>query len=299
MTVDDETIDILLPHYGDVEYLRLAVDSVRAQTDTRWRLICVDDASPSSAGHEWISSLDDPRIVAIRNEENLGVARNFARCLDLSTAEWFVMMGADDVMMPRYLETVRRAAARTPAADIVQPGVQVIDDDGKPAHPLPDLVKNLLRPRTRNGDRVLVGEPFAVSLARADWAYFPSLLWRRASVAVHGFDASYDVALDLALLLDIAMAGGTLRVTDDVCFQYRRHARSFSQATAVSGLRFDQERRFFQHYAGRLRSRGWNRAARVARRRTVSRLNAAAESVVALFGGRMRDARRLAAYVVR
>ncbi|KAA9152263.1 glycosyltransferase [Microbacterium lushaniae] len=299
MTVTDDVIDILLPYFGDLDYLRLAVESVRAQTDGAWRLVCVDDASPSMEGHEWIASLGDPRIVAVRNEVNLGVARNFARCLELSTADWFVMMGADDVMMPNYLETVRRATLRAPAADVIQPGVEVIDDDGIPARPLPDRVKSLLRPSTRSGDRVLAGEAFAASLARADWAYFPSLLWRRVSVSAQGFDASYDVALDLALLLDVAMAGGVLRVTDEVCFQYRRHARSFSQATATSGLRFEQERRFFQHYSELLHARGWHRASRIARQRLVSRLNAGAEMTAALVRGRIRDAGRLIRYVFR
>ena len=105
-------IDVMLPFYGDAAHFRAAVESVRAQDHPHWRLVCVDDAHPDPSTGRWLESLQDPRIEYHRNAENLGVARNFNRCLGLVTAPYFVMMGGDDLMRPDYLSTVAAAALR-------------------------------------------------------------------------------------------------------------------------------------------------------------------------------------------
>jgi len=290
--------DVMLPFYGEISQFRAAVDSVRAQTDEQWRLVCVDDHYPSLEPRDWLLSLNDPRIEYIRNDENLGVARNFSRCLSLVRSDHFVVMGGDDVMLPDYLATVQRIARRHPEADVIQPGVAVIDEDGRPARPLADRVKAALRPRVTEDERVLDAHEMAASLIRADWAYFPSITWRTRSAQAIGFDHRYEIALDLALLMDIALGGGSMVISDDVCFLYRRHRASASAVTASAGLRFAQERELFDAYARRFDDVGWHDAARIARRRVVSRLNAGSEVASALIGGRPRQAGRLLRYVL-
>ncbi len=293
-----DRVDVMLPFYGELAQLRVAVESVLAQTHTEFRLVCVDDAYPSDEPKEWILGLDDPRVEYVRNDGNLGVARNFTRCLELVQTDRFVMMGGDDFMMPDYLRTVVGIAQRNPDAAVIQPGVAVMDEQGRPSAPLADRVKALVRPRVRGAERTLAGEDLGARLARADWAYFPSLLWSTQAVRAHGFDERYAVALDLALLFDIVLAGGSLVLSDDVCFRYRRHRSSVSSATAHDGLRFAQERSLLDEYADRFARRGWPRAARVARRRIIPRLSAGATSAAALLAGRPADAWRLLRYVV-
>ncbi|WP_416778083.1 glycosyltransferase family 2 protein [Microbacterium lacticum] len=272
-----DTIDVMLPYFGDSAHFRLAVQSVLSQTFTRFRLVCVEDASPEGDAGEWIDSLHDPRVVHVRNERNLGVAGNFTLCLALVEADHFVMMGSDDLMLPNHLEVLDAARRRYPEADLIQTRVEIIDDEGRPSRPLPDIVKAALRPRTRRRDRELQGESFASSLTRADWAYFPSLLWRTERARRLGFDQRYAIALDLGLILDIALDGGRMVILDPLTFRYRRHRASASMAAARTGERFAQEREFFLAYALRFQEHGWTRAARIARHHVVSRLNAASE----------------------
>ena len=293
------SIDVMLPYYGDAPEFRAAVRSVRAQSFTDWRLVCVEDASEAGDASEWLSAIGDERIVHLRNERNLGIAGNFARCLSLVEASHFVMMGSDDLMLPLHLAALDSARFRHPRADLFQQGVRVIDANGQPASPLADRVKAALRPKTTHGDVTLVGERFAVSLTRADWAYFPSLLWRTSRAQELGFDARYEIALDLGLILDIALAGGAFIVSDDVTFEYRRHRASASMTTARSGERFAQERAFFLDYAARFSEHGWHRAARIARAHVISRLNAVTEIPGALRSGSFDGARRLLAHVLR
>ncbi|MCD2499737.1 MULTISPECIES: glycosyltransferase [Microbacterium] len=292
------TIDVMLPYYGDSELLRLAVQSVLAQTFTDWRLVCVDDGSPDGGIHDWLMSLHDERIVSMRNEANLGVAGNFSRCLELVQATHFTMMGSDDIMLPDHLAVLDAARRRYPDAQLLQPGVRVIDGDGRPALPLADRIKAMLRPRTDRHDVVLRGEEMATSLTRADWAYFPSLLWLTAPAQQVGFNRQYEIALDLGLILDLAMRGGSLVVLDPVTFEYRRHRASASMSAARSGERFAQEKRFFADYARTFQAHGWKRAAGVARRHVISRLNALSELPGALLSGGA-GASRLLRHAVR
>ncbi len=293
-----ERIDVMLPFYGDADLFRTAVESVRAQTYPHWRLVCVDDAHPSTAAGDWLRTLDDPRIEYRRNEANLGVAGNFNHCLELVTASHFTMMGGDDEMLPDFLERLDERRRADPDAAVIQCGVEVIDAAGRRYRPLPDRIKALVRPRVDAERRVLGGEEMATSLSRADWAYFPSLLWRTDLARAHGFDPRFAIALDLGLLLDIAIAGGTMVVCDPVTFRYRRHRDSVSSATARDGGRFVQERDFFRHYETRLRAAGYTRAAAVTRRHLISRLNALSCIPGALLSKDVRAALKLARYAL-
>jgi GT2 family glycosyltransferase len=268
------TIDIMMPFYGDPQLFRDAVESVRAQTDPDWRLVVIDDVYPDPEPGRWVSGLGDERIEYVRNEVNLGVSGNFSKAVDLVRSDHFVLMGCDDLLEPGYVEAVRTAIARHPDAAYLQPGVTVIADDGTPSLPLADRVKGWYAP-TVHEPVELTGERLAVSLLRGNWTYFPSICWTTEAVRRHGFDPDFDVVLDLALQLDIALDGGTLVVLPDRLFRYRRHAASVSSFTASDGTRFDEERAFFLDIKRRLRQHGWRRAARVAGAHWSSRLNAA------------------------
>lgn len=267
------TLDILLPFYGDVGYLKLAVGSILSQTDEDWRLMVVDDGYPDPEVARWFSGLGHPRVRYTRNPTNLGANRNYRHALSMASADWVVVMGADDVMLPSYVEEVKKLAVAHPRAAVIQPGVEVIDGDGRVVRPLADRVKTRLAPRA-GGVTELAGETLSASLLRANWTYFPSLCWRRALVTTIGFRRGLDVVQDLALLLDVAAGGGTLARGTDVVFGYRRHRDSDSTLRAVAGSRFAEERAFFRSVADEAGSRGWPRAARAARWHLTSRLNA-------------------------
>ena len=292
-------IDVILPYFGDHPQFRDAVRSVLAQTDPDWRLICVDDAHPQSSARDWVESLGDPRVSHLRNESNLGVAGNFSHCLALATAPWVMIMGSDDRMLPTHIETLRRRLSLREDVDIVQGGVTVIDENDRPVLPLADRIKALLRPRVRGEERILDSEELATSLTRADWAYFPSLAWRTERAQRLGFREEYAIALDLGLLLDVAIEGGRMLLHDEQTFEYRRHSASVSMAAARTGERFEQERRFFLDYAQRFREIGWRRTARIARSHLVSRLNALSEVVGAVRSGGVGAGARLVVHALR
>lgn len=269
------TVDVMLPFYGDPDLLRRAVRSVQDQTRTDWRLTVVDDGYPDDTVPPWFAALGDDRVRYRRNPARLGAQPNNRHCIEQVERAFFVMMGADDLMAPDYLDTVLDLHGRFPGAAVVQPGVAVIDGDDRPVRPLADRVKAVLAPSGR-GPRAVAGETLAVSLLRGNWLYNPSLCWRTAAVQGSGLPDSADV-FDLALPLQVVAGGGTVVLDDRVCFRYRRHRSSDSGSGAAAGNRFAEERRFFTAEAARMDARGWHRAARAARGHVSSRLNAAVQ----------------------
>jgi GT2 family glycosyltransferase len=277
--------------------MKLAAQSVMSQQFEDWRLIVVDDGYPSPEPQRWFESIADPRVTYQKNETNLGANGNYRKALELAEAPIVVVMGADDIMLPNYLDVVAKAFETYPEASVVQPGVQVIDEQGIACTPLVDAVKKIYAPKTK--ERVLLqGEKMATSLVRADWAYFPSLAWRTDVVRRIGFTEGLHVVQDLALLLDIAAEGGSMVVDPTLAFLYRRHSASDSSVKALDGRRFDEERAFFEGQARRFRELGWQRTARAAAFHTTSRLNAATLVARSLAVGKTDSLPRLLKHVV-
>ena len=282
-------LDICVPFWGDPDTFRATIDSVRAQTDPNWRLTIIDDDYPGTSVADYVSALDDPRVRYRRNERNVGITENFRRAVAAAEGSHVVVLGSDDLLLPGYVAHIREVIAAHPHVDVIQPGVRVIDAAGEPARSLTDLVKQqVLTPRHPVS---IAGEDMAASLLRGNWLYWPSLALRTDTVERIGFRDGLPIILDLALLIDIAFAGGSLTYTQTECFAYRRHGTSLSQTTLRDGSRFDDERRFYLATAHRAADRGWKRAERAARVRLMSRLHALSQLPAAVMQGTPRSRR--------
>ncbi|OLT01038.1 glycosyl transferase family 2 [Pseudonocardia sp. CNS-004] len=286
----------MLPHYGRLDLVQDTVRSVLAQDDPNWRLTVLDDtgASADAALADWCAGLDDERVHYRLNPRNMGINRNFQQCVDRVEHDLAVMIGNDDLMLPGYVGTVRRAHAAHPEAAIIQPGVEVVGADGAPARSLVDLGKRWVYAPRVTEPTVLSGQELAVSLLRGNWLYFPSICWRSEPLRRTGFREGVDVVQDLALVLDLVLDGESLLVEPTTCFRYRRHEASVSSAHAADGRRFAEERTFFLETADRMAARGWPRASRAARRHLSSRINALTRLPAAARQGGMGGVRTLA-----
>ncbi|HUX69722.1 MAG TPA: glycosyltransferase [Cellulomonadaceae bacterium] len=267
-------LDILVPFWGDPGLLRETVASVLAQRSGDWLLTVVDDAYPDPAVADWFAALDDPRVRYVRKPVNEGITANYRTCVSLATQEVVVILGCDDVLLPTYVDVVLAAHAAFPDASVVQPGVQVIDENGVVVAPLADRIKQgVVRPRAR-APRLLSGEALATSLLHGDWLYWPSLAFRREVLHETEFRDGMPLIQDLAIVLDIVIGGGSLLLEPTVCFHYRRHRASASSASLLDGTRFAGERDYFRLAAQQVAARGWRRAERAARLHLTSRLHA-------------------------
>lgn len=272
------TFEIFVPFWGDPGLLFKTVDSVLAQRNGDWRMTVIDDCYPDDSVPAYFAGLDDDRVTYVRNETNLGITENYREVIRRAQGERITILGCDDLLHPNYIDVIQNTILAVPAADVIQPGVQVIDEHGSVIRPLVDRVKQgMLAPRGGRGVAVLTGERMATSLIRGDWLYWPSLTFRTETLRRIDFRDGLPIIQDLALLMDIAFEGGTLAFTPIVAFSYRRHGGSASQKTLLDGRRFRDERAYYAQARRIAVERGWHRTARTARIRAMSRLHGIAE----------------------
>lgn len=272
------THEIFVPFWGDPELLYETVRSVQAQTVEDWRLVVIDDCYPDDSVRQFFVELGDPRVDYVRNATNLGITENYREAIRQAGSDFVTILGCDDLMHPNYLEVIGEAIRRVPDVDVIQPGVDVIDETGREISPLVDRVKQgLLAPKGGPGIAVLRGDRMATSLIRGDWLYWPSLTFRTATLKRIDFRDGLPIIQDLALLMDIAFDGGALAFVPKRAFSYRRHGGSASQKTLLDGRRFHDERTYYRQAAGLARAQGWHRTEITARVRLMSRLHGIAE----------------------
>ena len=267
-------IDIALPFYGDVSYLKEAVASVLDQSDPNWQLIVVDDGYPDGTLAAWFNSLNDSRISYLRNEINLGANGNFQKCLGQITSDFCVVMGADDILEPDFIKVVKNTMLRYPEASMIHPGIKIVDEKNSEILTRTEVIKFKIR-HSLESDQILFGEVLATTLMNGNWMYFPAITWRTKEIQEIGFRPGFNVCQDLGLAMDLIMQGGKMVLIDDEIFRYRRHIASDSSVKAINGERFIDERNFFKVMNADLRSLGWNKAARAAKLHSTSRLHAA------------------------
>lgn len=96
-------VSVIMPAYNAEKYIAQAIDSILNQTFRDFEFIILNDCSRDST-EELILSYDDPRIVYLKNEENMGVARTLNKGLGYAKGAYIARMDADDIAMPERLE---------------------------------------------------------------------------------------------------------------------------------------------------------------------------------------------------
>ncbi len=89
-------VSVLMPVYNGEKHLRDAINSILNQTYTNFEFIIINDGSTDSS-KEIILSYNDPRIVYVENEKNMGLSATLNKGIDLCTAEYIARMDCDDI----------------------------------------------------------------------------------------------------------------------------------------------------------------------------------------------------------
>ena len=97
-------ISIIMSVYNGMPYLRQAVQSILNQTYKHFEIIIVDDASTDDS-LRYLKSIKDKRVNLIKNLKNLGLASSLNIALRKARGDYIARMDADDVSLPRRLET--------------------------------------------------------------------------------------------------------------------------------------------------------------------------------------------------
>jgi len=111
-------VSILLPTRNRLEYLKMAVDSVRRQDVDDWEIVISDNCSDEDVAG-YVASLGDGRIIFARQDSPVPVTENWNAALALSSGDYVVMLGDDDALMPGYLSRMAETVGRFSSPDLV------------------------------------------------------------------------------------------------------------------------------------------------------------------------------------
>lgn len=131
MLISAPKVSILLPTYNRAAYLRLALESILAQTFTNFEVVVMDNASTDDTPAV-VASFDDPRIVYHRNPRNVGAVGNHNRGLRHCRGEYLAIFSDDDLMLPDNLARKVAVLEAHPTVGLVYSDALVIDAEGQP-----------------------------------------------------------------------------------------------------------------------------------------------------------------------
>lgn len=114
-------ISIIIPTYNRKEYLQQAIESAKQQNYKNLEIVILDNASDDGTENIVNMHLDDPRIVSVRNETNLGMVGNWNKALhEVITGDWFLILSDDDYLTdPNYLSLANQQIAQNPKVLLV------------------------------------------------------------------------------------------------------------------------------------------------------------------------------------
>lgn len=280
-----------IPFYSGRALLERTIASVLAQPGDGWTAFVCDNASPEPGIEELVKTAGQGRIGYVRNPENVGMAGNFNRCLDLAETDLVTLVHSDDELEPTYTDAILAAAERHPSAVAVYCRVTIIDGDSRPFFSLADAVKDLVNPGSK-GEVELAGEAGLRALMRGNFILAPTLCFRKSVLGTRRFSGATKFVLDWDLTTSLLLDGEVIVGIPDRAYRYRKHAGSTTDALTKNSERYFEESAFYDRMATIAHERGWPKCAGIAEAKRLLKLNlihGALKSVATLH---FRDARR-------
>ena len=224
-------VTVCIPTYDRPRWLGGAIESVIAQSYGDWVLEVHDDATPGTVVRDIVDRYDDPRVVYVGHERNVGIVGNFNRSLLGARTEFVVQVGDDDELRPEMLALTVAALDRHPRAGVAHGRFDLIDAGGGLLRAAADWTGDGGNPPLEPGADFL-----AASMRYGCRICSTTALIRRAAVPEGGFREADHPPFDLAFWLRMAHGWDVAFLPQALC-RYRIHAESHS--SGVAGMEQD------------------------------------------------------------
>ena len=125
-------VSVVLPAFNGARLLGEALDSILAQTYSKFEVIAINDGSTDETG----AILDeyarrDNRIQVI-HQENRKIPRTLSRGFQSARGEFLTWTSVDNRLAPDFLEQMVSCLQRHPDWDMIYANMDIIGEDGKP-----------------------------------------------------------------------------------------------------------------------------------------------------------------------
>lgn len=230
-------VDIVVPCYNYGRYLQDCVTSILDQSLRDLRVLIIDDAStdhtPVVASK---LAAADCRVTVISHEQNWGHIRTYNQGLAWSSAEYFMLLSADDVLVPGAL--ARAAAILHANPDVVLTHGKSIEGVEFPSAQDPEEEHQLVWVREEGID--LIAEYCSSGFNSIST---PTVIVRNAvQKAVGGYRPSLPHSGDMEMWLRFATRGAFARICCMQAFK-RLHASNMAESYYADRLPDWQQRK--------------------------------------------------------
>ena len=125
-----ELISIVLPTHNGSKYISQSIECCLDQSYRNIELIIVNDASNDDT-KEIISSHEDPRILYLENDRNIGLAKSLNKGFSRSKGDYLTWTSDDNYYAPDALLRMLSKLKETRDVDFVYANYCRIDESGK------------------------------------------------------------------------------------------------------------------------------------------------------------------------
>ncbi len=152
-------VSICIPTFNAVRWILVCLESALAQTYPHLEVLIIDDGSTDETV-ELIRSVDDERIRLLVNEQNIGLARNWNKCVEMSRGNFIKFLFHDDILYPECVERMMRLLLSNENVGLVfSPRDVIVEGD-----PEAELTKSWLQNCRLRGN--WIGEPSSVLIRK-------------------------------------------------------------------------------------------------------------------------------------
>ena len=232
-------LTVLLSVYNGLPFLGEVIESLKRQRHAEYTAYLVDNASDDGS-EALLAGIADARFHLVRQEQNLGMAQNFNRAIDLVETPYFVLAHQDDVYEPEFLGAMLDLMTRHPRAFIAHSKVEPIDEAGAPFFVAAERYKERFWPRAdpyerRPDDELRV-------LGSGNYIVMPTVIYRTAAFRRIGrFAPEYRFVADWQYWIRGLLADFTIVGTHRRLVRRRWHRSMGTRGAEANFSRYGEE----------------------------------------------------------
>ncbi len=206
-------VSVLMPAYNAEKYIWEAIESILNQSFTDFEFIIIDDGS-TDASWEIIEEYakKDPRIIAVKNLQNLWVSKTRNKWLDMAKWQYIALMDNDDMSLSDRLQKQYEYMENHPEIGVSGGTIEICDASMR-----------ILNTRTYH----LTDSDIRKSIFYYSPFAHPATIWRRDILSSNQYNHTLDNAEDYDLYFRVGMVAQFGNLSDTL-LRYRTNPNQIS-----------------------------------------------------------------------
>lgn len=208
-----ELVSIVMSEYKTNEvHLKQAIQSMLDQTYPHFEFIIINDGMQNNLD-EIVKEYDDPRIVVLNNEVNLGLSASLNKAIEYASGVYLVRMDTDDISHPTRIETQLAFIKSHPEYSVVGTSRNLLTETGTQ---IPESSELEIGPK---------------ELMRRMSPTHPSVIMKRQDIIDVGMYKTEGVnrCEDFVLWAELLLAGKRIYNMGDILIDYRVFLSDYSK----------------------------------------------------------------------